>query len=148
MAHFTFRLRALQKLREHHRDQCREDLARVLAEDEALVAQRMELETSRVQTLEELQRRLQTQRVDVAYATALRQHVGQLQAQIRQVDRQRAEVAERLEACRQRLVAADQDVKVLEKLEEKQRAEHEQVAEAKSAREREEIWQAGRWTRR
>jgi len=145
MAQFVFRLQALQKLREHHRDQCREALARILAEDAALVTQRTELEATRGQTLEELQQRLTVTRVDVAYATALRQHIGWLSSQLRDVDRQRAEVAERLEACRQRLIVADQNVKVLEKLEKKQRAESEQAAENKSSREREEIWQAGHW---
>lgn len=145
MAHFVFRLQALQKLREHHRDQCREELARILAEDQALIQQRAELEQNRLHTMEDLTARLAADRVAVAEVTALRQYIGWLQSEMRQVDRQRAEVAERITIARQKLVGADQNVKVLEKLDSRQREEYEKELEKRSSREREEIWQAGHW---
>ncbi|MBI1345895.1 hypothetical protein GC163_06360 [bacterium] len=145
MAGFTFRLQALQKLREHHRDQCREALAQLLAQDQALIEQREELDSTRLATLEELRQRLADTRIEIAQITSRRQHIGQLQAQIHQVDWQRRELVEQIAASRARLVAADQQVKVLENLEDKKRAEFEKTEEDKSSREREEIWQAGHW---
>jgi flagellar protein FliJ len=140
---FRFKLMPLQRYREHQRDLCRQALAIVLAEDQALVDRRAELVQSREGLLNEMVR-LQTQaRLPVDQAAARRYHAGQLQLQIRQVDAERQIVQEKLTACREALSKADQGVKVLEQLAERQLEEYTQTQEKKESREREEVWQAG-----
>ncbi|MCH7689245.1 MAG: hypothetical protein IH899_21650 [Planctomycetes bacterium] len=59
------------------------------------------------------------------------------------VDRNRSLIAQQLVLCRQALSKADQDVKVLEKLEEKQREEFRYDEERREAHELEEVWISG-----
>jgi flagellar biosynthesis chaperone FliJ len=67
-----------------------------------------------------------------------------LSAEIQGLALRRREVAEQVSLCRKALVKADQGVKVLEQLRERQLREFERAEEHREAREREEIWQAGR----
>lgn len=147
MSRFVFRLQSLLKYRESLRDQVRARLARLLAADAQLVAQREEYLAARTTTLEEMAA-LQTAPVcDVQQVSARRYHAGYLLNEARRVEQQRVELAVHVAACRQELVTADQEVKVLEQLADRQRVEHEQIEEARTARAREEAWQAGQLTR-
>lgn len=147
MPNFRFKLQPLQTFREHQRDLCRQVLAKFLADDAALVAQRQELEQTRIALLAEMAEMQQQSRWDVKKVTARRYHAGQLQVQMQMVDIQREQVARQLELCRETLAKADQGVKVLERLSEKQFAEFKKVQEARESRELEDVWQAGVTTR-
>lgn len=143
MAGYRFPLAPLQRYREHQRDLCRQVLAQVLAEDAALQRRRDELANAREQLLAEMSALQQQPRYDITQAAARRYHAAQLLAQLKQVDLEREQVAERLQLCRQTLSKADQGVKVLEQLADKREAEFWKIMEGKESREREEIWQAG-----
>ncbi len=147
MAGFHFSLAPLQKYREHQRDLCRQVLAQVLADDAALVQRREQLIAAREQLLAEMLELQGHERLNVDQSAARRYHAAQLLAQVRQVDAQREQVAEQLLLCRQTLAKADQGVKVLEQLAEKQKLEYLQKLDAKESREREEVWQSGKIVR-
>ena len=83
--------------------------------------------------------------VDVDMVVTRRYRAGQLTAELLAAAQQRRELADQISLCRQALVKADQGVKVLERLSEQQLAEFLQLEEKKASREREEIWQAGRF---
>jgi hypothetical protein len=147
MAQFHFRLAALQRYREHLRDVCRQQLAELLARDAALEQQRDELLRQRSTNLHEMHELQQQPRLDVDPAAARRYHAGQLAAEANRVEWQRLQLGGLLTACRQRLVLADQGVKVLEQLSDKQRLEFETQQEHRESRQREEVWQAGQLTK-
>jgi flagellar biosynthesis chaperone FliJ len=143
MPQFRFRLAALQRYREHLRDVCRQQLAALLAQDAALVEQRDESLRQRTEMLRELRDLQQRPALNVDQAAARRYHAGQLAADARTTEWRRQQLAGLIAACRRRLVLADQGVKVLEQLSEKQRTQFEAEQEKQEARQREELWQAG-----
>jgi flagellar export protein FliJ len=96
----------------------------------------------------ELQELLAGGEVDVDACAARRYHAGQVVARIRGVEEELRLQGQRVAAARQELVKADQQVKVLEKLEEQQRDEHRVAEERRTARNLEETWQAGRAVQR
>ncbi len=147
MSRFVFRLQSLLKYRESLRDQVRAQLARLLAADAQLVAQRDGHLEARTATLEEMIVLQAAPQCDVNQLAARRYHAGYLLNEARRVEQQRSELAVYVTACRKKLVAADQDVKVLEQLADRQRVEHEQIEEQRESRSREEAWQAGQLTR-
>lgn len=144
MARFQFRLAALLKYRESLRDRCRQALAQLLQQDAALIAEQAHLTEEREQQLEEMRQTQLAGRVPVERLAARRYHCGQLTNEIQQVVRKRQELAHQLAACRQTLIKADQGVKVLENLSERQLADHQQDEIRREARDLEEAWSAGR----
>lgn len=150
MSKFRFRLESLQKFRENQRDLCRQALAQALAAEATLAEQHADVEREREATLAELRAFNDEDKLSIDRAAARRYHAGQLAYRLRQLDLQRQQAALVVTQCRQLLVQADQGVKVLEKLSEKQQAEFEAEVERRAAREREDNWQAARlresWT--
>jgi len=146
MPRFQFRLAALQKYRESLRDQCRQVLAQWLQRDAAVVAEQQRLERERLDQLEEMRtQQTGTALLSIDKLASRRYRAGQITAELAAVARQREELAVQISLCRQALVKADQGVKVLEQLAEKQFAEFEQAQEKVQTREREEVWQARHW---
>lgn len=145
MARFQFRLASLLKYRESLRDQCRQVLAQWLLRDAVLVAQQQALEDEREQQLAEMRSEQQdSMRLSMEKLIARRYRAGQITVELSAVAERRRELAVQISLCRQALVKADQGVKALEQLAEKQRLEFLETQEKQQSREREEIWQAAR----
>jgi flagellar export protein FliJ len=140
---FKFRLESLLKLRKNQRDVRRQALAEVLQRDDELVADRRQTEAERDVQIREL-RALAGQGADfdVDASTARRYYAAQLSGRLGDIDGRRTALAGRIDECRQALVRADQSVKSLEKLSEKQAAEFVGRHERIEARLVEEAWQA------
>ncbi|RMF88177.1 MAG: flagellar export protein FliJ [Planctomycetota bacterium] len=120
MAVFRFRLQPLQRLREHARDQRRAELAQALEALELVEQKQREL-------AEELERATGLQRqaakpgsIDVDTIMAVRRYQMALYAQAAQLQQQAAAIAEEIERRREALAQADREVRVLEKLRERQ----------------------------
>ncbi len=141
---FVFSLAALLKYRKNRRDHCQRLLAQILADDANLSAQRQRFLTERERQFEEIRGLSRKGRVTVDGAATRRFHSLQLLASVRGVDERRQLVAKQLQLCRQALTTADAEVKVLERLEEKQRAEFVYRAERRAQHEREDAW-TSRW---
>jgi flagellar protein FliJ len=139
---FRFKLQSLLNIRRNRRDQCRQVLAEVLAHDDQLVARKTQYEQQRINQLGELRRLTSSGDLNVDASASRRYFAGQLTGWMLQVDQQRAIIAEQLELCRRALVQADQEVKALENLEEKQRAEYVYLQEQREQRELEDSWSA------
>src|SRR5262245_60427617 len=117
-----FRLQTLLRLRVAERDERRADLAKALRAEEMLRAEQARLGTEQA-TLAERQRTLKSPgaaNVDALLST--HRYAVVLAAQERQLDEQLAKVAAEIERRRQVLVEADRQVRVLEKLRERQAA--------------------------
>jgi flagellar protein FliJ len=141
---FVFTLRPLLEFRRHRRNLCRQLLAQVLADEAALLGERQTALVSRERQFAEIRGLSRRGRVGIEGAISRRYHSGQLLAQVRLIEEKRRLVGQQLQLCREALVKADTEVKVLERLEERQRAEFLYRDERRSQFEREDAWMARR----
>lgn len=143
MKKFKFRLESLLKIRRSHRDRCRQALAGILRQDHELLARRSLTEAEYRLQIDELRLLgLGGNEVDVDASAARRHFAVQLTGRIGEIDRQRGLLARQIDVCREALVRADQAVKALENLSERQLAEFVFDQQRAEAREIEETWQA------
>jgi len=143
MTQFQFKLAVLQRYREHLRDVIRQELAELLARDAELARERDDALERRFETIHQMQQLQQQAALNVDQTAARRYHAGQLTAEAFDADMRRQQLVPPIAACRDRLIRADQSVKVLEQLADKQRREFESRLERTEERQREEAWQAG-----
>jgi flagellar FliJ protein len=141
---FVFRLRSLLEFRRHHRDLCRQLMAQVLADEANLLAERQIALASRERQFAEIRGLSRQGKVVVEGAISRRYHSGQLLLKVRMIEEKRRLVSQQLQLCRDALIKADTEVKVLERLEARQREEHAYHAERHDQFEREDAWMARR----
>src|SRR5512146_2113616 len=136
MARFQFRLAALQRLREAARDERRAQLAEVFRLAESLAEQKRQV----VENLRDVarSRAISAGVVDVAKLRAATRYEAVLVVEQGQLERQAAAVAVEIEKRREALVAADRDVRALEKLREAQQARHRAEQEQKAIKQLDE----------
>src|SRR5262245_25440740 len=143
MKKFKFKLDSLLKLRRNQRDVRRQALADVLRRDAELVADRRQTQAERDVQIRELRALAGAgSDIDVDASTARRYYAAQLSGRMGDIDARRTSLARRIDDCREALVRADQAVKSLEKLAEKQAVAFVGRQERLEARLLEEAWQA------
>jgi flagellar export protein FliJ len=124
MAKFKFRLETLQKVREATRDERRVALAEAFRAAELLAAMREELAAEEAE-LRDVQRSAAAGRyLDVNRLVEAQRYELLLRARGEELAKQTALLAAEIERRRRTLVEADRDVRVLDKLDERQRREH------------------------
>jgi flagellar export protein FliJ len=145
MKKFAFKLDPLLKLRANQRDQCQQSLAEVLRRDDELVHKHSETERDRRAQIDEL-RSLGSPGggVNVDASVSRRSYAGHLSGHMGTIAAERMALARQIELCRQALIRADQAVKSLEKLAERQRSEFVFAQQSVETRELEQTWQAVR----
>lgn len=146
MARFRFRLQTLRRLREIHRDEQRGRLAAAFEAERILSEQRAQV-AAEITTLADVQRRLmQSGELDVNQLLAAQRYRLTLEAQSHTLAEQAVKVAEEVERRRQALVDADREVRVLDKLEDRQRRQHREAADRAATKVLDEIatmrWEA------
>jgi len=139
---FKFKFESLIKVRVNERDMLREHLARLLRRDAELLQVQQQVESERLSQLDDLRRLAGPGQVDIDSSLARRFYAGQLVGDLGDIDRNRRQLAGQIDHGRQALIQADQGVRMLEKLAEKEAAAFHYVEERRSARELEESWQA------
>ena len=124
MRAFRFRLQTLQRIREQKRDAVQRKLAQ--AERERSELQQCELDVrGELQGLEEHMRRaVSKQQVEVDRVMDGHRHKLSLQARLADLEKAIVQANNEVAQCRNQLIEADRDVKVLEKLHERQLSEH------------------------
>lgn len=127
MARFSFRLQTLRRLREIHRDEQRGRLATAYEAERILRQQRDELAAEATEHLESQRQGMQGT-IDVNWLLTTQRYLLALEAQAKVLGEQAARLAEEVERRRQALVEADREVRVLDKLEERQKAHHREAA--------------------
>ena len=145
MARFVFRLESVLTYRRGLRDQAQRVLAQLLQQDEAIRRNASEVEGRRGEQLSELRAILGGGAVDVDRAAMRRYHAGVLSLELQSIEQQRLQLAENLKKCRELLAKAEQEVRLLEKLREKQLAEFLHEEERRAGRDREEAWLGAHW---
>jgi len=126
MAKYRFRLSTLQKLREAHRDEMRSRLAEAY-QAEQLLAEQIKKVHSEANKLQQTQRtQMQDATVNVNQLLDIQRYQAVLRAQITTMNSQTQMLADEVEKRRLALVEADQQVRALEKLHERQLETHRQ----------------------
>lgn len=124
MSSFRFRLQTLLRLRLADRDQRHGELAKAQRAEDALRSQADRLALEQVQT-QQLARELASPgEADVDRLIAAHRYDLVLRSRAHQLAEQIVEVHREVERRREALVEADRQVRVLEKLRDKQRAAH------------------------
>jgi flagellar protein FliJ len=148
MATFHFRLATLLRLRLAERDERRSDLAKALAAAEILRQQHRSLDAQQRENLDSLRRVAGPGSGNVdrlmhghRYATILKARSAQLASQQAQVERE-------IERRRQVLVEADRQVRVLEKLQSRQAAEHQSRLDRLEGKQLDEVAAIGHFRQR
>jgi flagellar FliJ protein len=139
MAKFKFRLATLRKIREATRDQRRAHLAEAYRADEILQQQSDQIEHELSDLREECRRASGPGPVDVDRLTQAHLHELVLRAHQQHLGRQREAVAAEIHLRREALVHANREVRVLEKLEEKQAARHQQQENRRQIKQLDEV---------
>lgn len=145
MARFTFRLESVLAYRRGLRDQVQQVLSQLLREDEEWIRKSEEVEARRAGTMDELKKIVSAGTVNVDQAAMRRYYAGMTSVELLTIAQQREVVAENLRRCREVLAKTEQDVRLLEKLREKQLAEFNEAEERRAGRDREEAWLGAHW---
>lgn len=125
MAKFRFRLATLLRLRQALRDQRREALAEAYRVDELLAVQWARLQQEIDALGAECRRAAGPGTVNVDRLLEAQRYELALKTRQRQLQDQRRQVAEQIEHRRAALAEADRQVRVLEKLRQRQAARHQ-----------------------
>lgn len=137
MAAFQFRLATLLRLREAVRDERRMQLAEVLGLAEQISERRQAVEAELRSAL--LFQTSATGPIDADRLLNATRYELVVRAELRQIELQEATVKTEAEKRREALVAADRDVRALERLRETQRERHREEEERRSAKELDEL---------
>jgi len=129
MPRFQFQLQTLRRLREIHRDEQRSRLATAFEAERILSEQRSAVAAESVALGQSQRRLMQQSALDVNQLLASQRYQLALEAQSRTLAEQAAKLAEEIERRRLAVVEADREVRVLDKLEERQRREYRQASE-------------------
>jgi flagellar protein FliJ len=139
MSRFHFRLEPLLKLRESRRDECRAALAEAFRVDEVLRKQFDGLERDLAALREYCRTKSAPGGVDIDRLVEAQRYELVTRSQQRSIVQQRETVAAEIERRRQALVEADREVRVLEKLRERQAEQHRREEELREAKRLDEV---------
>jgi flagellar FliJ protein len=139
MSAFRFRLETLQRLRMAERDERRADLAKALRAEAVLLNELQQIEAERTQTRTAVRERSAPGAADVDALLRTNRYQLVLQARRGQLEQQLVQVRAELERRRLALVEADREVRVLEKLRERQLAAHQNRAARLEVKELDEV---------
>ena len=115
-------------------------LARLQHDARTLSEERDQWENVRQSQLSEIRDIASEKLIDIDRAASRRYHVGRIAVEILLTHRRSELIGDQIEQSRRLLSEAEKDVKVLEKLKEKQEAEFEEESMRRADREREDCW--------
>ena len=121
---FQFKLQAVQKVNEFKRDSEKQTLADLLAQQNALAAEEESLQKELTDSQTERENLMRSGTLDVAQLQAYYQFESHVKEKIEEVRQKQNALTEVIESQRENVLQAEQEVKKLEKLEEKQREEY------------------------
>jgi len=139
MAGFIFRLKTLLRLRESRRDECRASLAEAYRIDEVLKGQIDSLCRELDALREFCRRNASPGTIDIDRLVEAQRYELVARAQQQKIAKQREAVAAEIERRRDALVDADREVRVLEKLRERQIEQHRRDEELREAKRLDEV---------
>jgi flagellar FliJ protein len=139
MARFRFRLAALRRLREIRRDELQARLSEAVRAQDVLDDQAARLGQQLTALVETQRQQLASRSPNVNRLLEAQRYALALQAMQRTLDQQRSQLAQEVEARRRAVVEADREVRVLDRLAEKQLAAHRRAEQSAEQRILDEI---------
>ncbi len=140
---FTFRLETLLTLRRRQRDEIRrqsaEPLRAALAEQQRLASELARIGDSLAHAAREAEATVRPGELDIDRLLAGQRYQLTLRMERGRLDQLHRQVGLQVEGFRQRIQAAEQAVRVLEKLRERQAAEYRATEEARETRQLDEV---------
>ena len=121
---FQFRLQAVQKVNEFKRDAEKQTLADLLAQQNALATEEETLQKELADSQAERENLMLGGTLDVAQLQAYFQFESHVKEKLEEIRQKQNALTKEVEGQRETLLQAEQEVKKLEKLEEKQREEY------------------------
>ena len=121
---FQFKLQAVQKVNEFKRDAEKQTLADLLTQQNALAAEEEALQKELADSQTEHENLMRGGTLDVAQLQAYYQFESHVKKKLEEIRQKQNALTEVIEGQRETLLQAEQEVKKLEKLEEKQREEY------------------------
>jgi flagellar FliJ protein len=140
---FRFRLETLLRLRLAERDQRRAELAKALRAEELLRAEERALEGQQIEAAEHSRRLKSPGTANVDSLLEMHRYEVVLAAQRRQLKQQIVQVEAETERRRQALVEADRQLRVLEKLRQRQAAVWKRETERQEVKQFDELASVG-----
>lgn len=128
MAKFQFRLETLRKIRLAHRDAMRQKLAEAFQAAQVLEDQQQAVVAEIDKLLEQQRRTRASEHTNINTIVDAQRYQSVLRAQEQTLREQAAKLEAEIEKRRQLVVEADKEVRVLDKLEERQRDKHREEA--------------------
>jgi flagellar FliJ protein len=138
MSQFRFQLATLLRLREATRDKCRVELAEARRADDELRVQLEQLNAEQKRLEAECRHAIGPGAVDVDAIVEVQRYAAALREREEKLRQERQAMAAEIDCRRRALLAADRDVKVLEKLRERRQAQHRLEEERQSAKQLDE----------
>ena len=145
MTAFRFRLTSVLKLREATRDERRAHLAEAYAAEEKLLARRRVIETDLAGLSQLRQERTATGPVNIDLFVTASRYEAVLRQELTTIAGHLATLAAEIERRRQALMTADHEVRMLEKLHDKQRELHRQSEALQEIKQLDEIAARQSW---
>ncbi|MHC4874997.1 MAG: flagellar export protein FliJ [Planctomycetota bacterium] len=140
-----FPLEKVLEVRRHTRLERRNALGAAIADEQALLDMRQQIDQQKNDLLDELSNLSQSAALNVEAAARRRYFAGQLEIQLLLIDQQIFEARQAVDTARAALVKADQDVKVLERLREQHITEETYQANRRNEIALAEQWQSANW---
>ena len=139
MAEFKFRLATLLRLRETTRDERRAELAAAYRADQVLQRQLARLSAELEELKAAARRAAGPGRVNVEQLVEAQRYQQTIESRQCQVNEERAALAAEIERRRQALLAAEREVRTLEKLRETRHARHRQDENRREIKQLDEV---------
>ncbi|MBR0191032.1 MAG: flagellar FliJ family protein [Thermoguttaceae bacterium] len=121
---FQFKLQAVQKVNEFKRDAEKQTLADLLAQQNALAAEEESLQKKLTDSQSERENLMRSGTLDVTQLQAYFQFESHIKEKLEENRQKQNALTQAIEGQRETVLQAEQEVKKLEKLEEKQREEY------------------------
>jgi flagellar biosynthesis chaperone FliJ len=142
MKRFRFELETLLDLKRQKRDTARQALSGLLRQSAELLDRRAERNDRRQAQLDDLRHCASGDELDIEASRSRRLYARRLTNEIIALDNEHATLARQIEAARQLLLGADQEVRALEKLSARREAAFTTARERHDALETGEAWRA------
>jgi flagellar export protein FliJ len=139
MAEFKFRLATLLRLRETTRDERRAELAAAYRADQVLQRQLVRLSAELEELKAAARRAAGPGKVNVEQLVEAQRYQRTIESRQGQVNEERAALAAEIERRRQALLAAEREVRTLEKLRETRHARHRQDENRREIKQLDEV---------
>lgn len=139
MSKFTFRLATLLKLREGFRDERRAALAEAFHAEQLLEGRILEIEAENENLRNQRAQMASSGDVAVDQLLEIQRYEAILGAEVKTLGRQRKLLEVEIERRREATAEADREVRVLEKLRERQQQRHDTETEMRIAKEMDEF---------